>query len=777
MNKIVTVDQKLLAEEAYQRPAGPKADEPQNFYIRVLKHQRPTVIISMASVMAIALIYLLTATPIYVATAYMVIDTHQLQLLQDPQEAARSAINVDSGMVATQIQLLKSQNVSRAVIAKLHLTEDKEFAGPPGFFGALIARITGLFTPAGPPLTEDEEKAQLLRKVLAKFEDMRTITRVEQSYVMEIDAQSEDRYKAAKIANAIADAYIDDTLGAKYQETRRANGWLQDRLHELRTQVAAEQQAVVAFRQRNNISYVDTGGGKFYVDTPGKLVNEQQLSELNSQLILAEAATAQDKARYDRIREVMKQDVPDASVAEALNNQVIIKLRGEYLDLAARVAIWSQKYGSEHLSVVAQRSQMRELLHAIRDEMEKIEQSAKSEYEIALAREQSLRASVKSAMSQAQTTNQTQIQLQELESKAQTSRTLHDNFLQHYMETIQQQSFPITEARLVGPADAPLTKSYPKTWLILLLAAVGGSVLSFGIAALRDTFDRVFRSSDQVQEELQADCLAMLPLVKVPPMLDTSCPELSDPAKREVKRVRSQPMLDIALDKPFAQFSEALRRVKVASDFEAVLRANKVTGFTSTLPGEGKSTVSANYAQLIAHAGARVILIDADLRNPALSVSLGGDGAGLVDILAGWKTADEAILVDPRTGLRFLPAGCKATMPHTNELLASGAMKQLIANLQESFDYVVLDLPPLVPVVDARASSNFVDSFICVVDWGSTKVDVVKHALSNAPEIYERLLGIILNKVDMAAVGRYERYRNSYYYEKYCARYSSPRPA
>jgi polysaccharide biosynthesis transport protein len=214
------------------------------------------------------------------------------------------------GRCQPRFQLLKSQNVSRAVIAKLNLTEDNEFAGPPGFFGALIGRLTSLFTPSGPPLTEEEEKSQLLRRVQAKFEDQRTITRVEQSYEMEIDAQSEDRNKAAKIANAIAEAYIDDTLEAKYQATRRANVWLQDRLQELRAQVAAEQKAVVAFRQNNNISYVDTGGGKFYVDTPGKLVNEQQLSELNSQLILAQAATAQAKARYDRIQEVMKQEIP-----------------------------------------------------------------------------------------------------------------------------------------------------------------------------------------------------------------------------------------------------------------------------------------------------------------------------------------------------------------------------------------------------------------------------------------------------------------------------------
>jgi polysaccharide biosynthesis transport protein len=423
---MLKVDKSLLSDEVGQKPAGPPAEGPRNFYLRVLRHQRPTVIVIMVLVMAIALIYLFTATPTYVGTAYMVIDTHQLQLLQDPQQAQRGAINVDNGMVSTQIQLLKSQNVSRAVIAKLNLTEDNEYAGPPGFFGALIGRLTSLFTPSGPPLTEEEEKSQLLRRVQAKFEDQRTITQVEQSYEMEIDAQSEDRNKAAKIANAIAEAYIDDTLEAKYQATRRANVWLQDRVQELRAQVAAEQKAVVAFRQKNNISYVDTGGRKFYVDTPGKLVNEQQLSELNSQLILAQAATAQAKALYDRIQEVMKQEIPDASVGDALNNQVIIKLRGLYLELAARAGIYSQKYGSNHLSVVALRSQMREQLLAIRDEMGKIEQSAKSDYEIALAREQSLLASVKSAMSQSQLTNQTQIQLQELESKAQTSRTLHD---------------------------------------------------------------------------------------------------------------------------------------------------------------------------------------------------------------------------------------------------------------------------------------------------------------------------------------------------------------
>ncbi|MCI0598514.1 MAG: polysaccharide biosynthesis tyrosine autokinase [Beijerinckiaceae bacterium] len=732
----------------------------------------------MVLTIALALIYLLTTVPTYVATAYMVIDERKLQML-DPREDAGGNGNVDTGLVSTQIELLKSQNVSRAVIKKLNLTEDPEFAGtPPGFFGSLAERVFGLFRPPPPPLSEDEARSSLLRRVQAAFDNQRTVTRVQQSYVMEIDVQSINAKKAARIANAIAEAYIDDTLESKYEETRRANDWLQERLKELRSQVAAEQRAVVDFRQKNNITYVDTGGGKFSVDTPGRLVNEQQLSELNSQLILAAAATAQEKARHERIREVTKLDLPDASVTEALNNQIIVKLRSQYLDMATRVILWSQRWGADHLSVVAQKSQMREILRSIKEEMEKIEQSAKSDYEIASAREKSLRASLTGAVSQSQITNQAQIQLQELESKAQTSRTLHDNFLQHYMQTIQQQTFPITEARLVGPADAPLSKSYPKTSLILLLAAVGGAVLSFGIAAAREMLDRVFRSSDQVEEELQCGCLAMLPLLKASNEADVRDPCIGESAtSTQPKRIQARPMLDIVLDKPFSQFSEALRTVKVASDLSAIVKTKKVTGFISTLPGEGKSTVSANYAQLIAHAGTRAILIDADLRNPTLSVQLGSEGSGLIDVLAGWKSIDEAMLVDSRSGLRFLPAGSKANMPHTNELLASEAMKNLIFKLQETYDYVIVDLPPLIPVVDARATINFVDSYICVVQWGTTKIDVVKHALLTAPELYDRLLGVILNKVDMSAVGRYERYRNNYYYEKYRARYSNPDPA
>jgi polysaccharide biosynthesis transport protein len=200
-----------------------------------------------------------------------------------------------------------------------------------------------------------------------------------------------------------------------------------------------------------------------------------------------------------------------------------------------------------------------------------------------------------------------------LESAAQTSKALHDNFLQRYMEGVQQQSFPITEARLVGTADAPLGKSYPKTSLVLLLALAGGTMVSFGIGALREAFDRVFRSSEQVEEELQLHCLAMLPLIKTKTLAAANATNLNATATAPAPSasqllMRRQAMSDLVLDQPFSNFSEALRTVKVTSDLSGILKAKKAMGIISTLPGEGKSTISANYAQLIAHGGSRALL-------------------------------------------------------------------------------------------------------------------------------------------------------------------------
>jgi succinoglycan biosynthesis transport protein ExoP len=720
-------------------------------YVEIVRRQFPTIVAILAACVILALLYLFTAAPQFTSTASMVIDTRKVQLFQ--QQSVFGDVAVDSATVETQLEILKSENISLAVIRDLRLTDDAEFIGNGGgLLGSVIGSLTSFFSEGHAP-----SEFELTRKALGKFEANRTIKRLGLTYVMEIGFTSRDPQKAAKIANAIADAYIVDQLEAKYQASRRASVWLQDRIKELRTQASAAQKAVVDFKTANNI-----------VDTGGRLMNEQQLAEVNSQLILAHAATAEAKARLDRMNDIQKQDIPDANVADALKNDTIVKLRGQYVDMASKESIWASKYGSDHLAAVNLRRQMAEIKKNIQDELKRIQESYKSDYDIAVTREEAIKSSLNNVVSESQLTNQAQVQLRELDSNAQSYQAMYDNFLQRYMESVQQQSFPITEARVISAATTPLIKTYPKTLIVLAASLLGGLVLAFGAAIARELTDKVFRTTGQVEEVLGVNCISILPSLGE----KTLAPAPALTAKLVRKNNPQPDLLRYVVENPLSRFAEAIRSLKVAVDLNSIVRENRVLATTSTLPNEGKSTLSTNLAQLIAHGGSRVILVDADLRNPSLSRALVADAKlGLVDVVAQKAKLDDVLVIDPETKLEILPAGGTSKLLHTNEILASNAMQDLIGLLRSRYDYVVLDMPPMAPVVDVRVTSSYVDSYLFVVEWGKTNIDVVKHNLRGAPEIKDKLLGVVLNKADTKILARYESYHGRYYYQKYYARY------
>ncbi|AWL99647.1 polysaccharide biosynthesis tyrosine autokinase [Bradyrhizobium amphicarpaeae] len=736
-------------------------------YFEIIRRQFPTIVAIVSACVILAVLYLFTAAPLFTSTASMVIDTRKVQLFQ--QQSVLGDIAVDSATVETQVEILKSENISLAVIRDLHLIEDPEFTGSGGgLLGSVIGLVAGIFSDGSV-----SSEFELTRRALERFEKNRTVKRLGLTYVMEIGFTSKDPAKAARIANAIADAYVVDQLEAKYQATRRASVWLQDRIKELRTQASAAQKAVVDFKSANNI-----------VDTGGRLMNEQQLAEVNSQLIMAHAATAEAKARLDRANDIVKQEIPDASVADALKNETIVKLRAQYVDMASKESIWSARYGSDHLAAVNLRNQMAEIKKNIAAELKRIQESYKSDYDIAVTREEAIKTSLANVVSESQLTNQAQVQLRELESNAQSYQAMYDNFLQRYMESVQQQSFPITEARIISAATTPLKKSSPKALIVLAGALMGGLMLSFGVALARELTDKVFRTTGQVEEELGTNCIAILPALREaasPGMLSnrfsTSFRSNANERTRDLEvsgsKGNPQPdMLRYVVEKPLSRFAEAVRSLKVAVDLNSIVRENRVLAVTSTLPNEGKSTLSSNLAQLIAHGGARVILVDADLRNPSLSRAVAPDArSGLVDVVAQKVQLDEALIIDPETKLSILPSGITSKLLHTNEILASKAMHALVTQLRSKFDYVVLDMPPMAPVVDVRVTSSFVDSYVFVVEWGKTKIDVVRHNMRGSPEIQDKLLGVVLNKADTKALARYESYHGRYYYQKYYARY------
>ncbi len=741
-----------------------------------------SIIVPCALVLGFA--YLLTASPLFTAKAMLLIDSNKVHVLQ-PQQQALGDAPLDTAQVETQVEILKSEKIARSVVNDLHLTEDPEFIQTGGGLFSTLLHFVSFGVLGG------ESEADPIRTAIQTLLGHRTVTRVGRTYAIDIGYTSRRPDRAATIANAIADAYILDQLQSKYQATRRASDWLRDRIKELQTQALSSDRAVLEYKQKNNI--VDIGGDAG-AGGSGRLIGEQQLADLNTQFTTARVATGEAKARWERIDHIMTQNVPDATITDSLRNEVITRIRNQYLDLAAREADWSKRYGPNHEAAVNARNQMAELSRSIRDELARIAAGYKSDYEIAKTREESLERKVAGLIAEGQLTNRDRLGLNELESNAKANHTIYDNFLQRYMEAIQQESFPITEARIVSPAAPPERKSSPIGALVMVTAGLLGAVASVGVATLREVFDFVFRTTRQVEEALRTPCLSVLPRMK---------PSASSGAKRDMARQATQQKsvtkkrapdrrgdlalatdtpgdmvvavtdnsMRYAIEAPFSAFAESLRSIKIAAELQAAIRKNKVIGVTSTLPDEGKSTVACNLAELMADAGKRVILVDADLRKPKLTASLEPKPVvGLLEVLGGKADLQQVVRVDAETGLSFLPSLIDTHLVHSDEVLASEALGKLIEQLRERYDYVIVDLPPLGPVVDVRAATKIIDSFIFVVEWGRTRIGVVQRRLKSAPEVHDLLLGVVLNKADAGILRRYERhYGNSYGNQSYGA--------
>jgi len=769
-----------------------------NRAIGILRRQFAVIALIAAVATSLGAFYAFMAPPTYTAESTIVLDPRRVQLFP---KAPFSEGQIDPPAFESEIELVKSEPVALSVINNLGLAKDPEFSGPQGIFGDALE-----FAFPGSKPNQPVSESEATRIALGVLSKNLAVKRVGFSYHLSIQYRSGNPNRAAQIANAIAEAYIAEQLEGKYDSTRRATQWLQGRIEELNQKQSLAERAVVDFKKQNNMITAD-----------GKLVNEQQITELNSQLVLARRSTSEAKARLDRINAVIHDDslglpvrtkldaerqATDPTVAETLVNPVIIQLRTKYLDFVNREAMFARKYGANHLAVVNLRDQIRDLRGAILDELKRLRESYLSNYEIAKQAEQELENRIAEAVSRSQPINQAQIPLRELESTAQNYRTTYDNFRQRYTESLQQQSFPISDARILTLASPPSSKSSPKRALVLVLAAGGGLVFGVAVGALRELMNGSFCTKAQVENALQTACISVVPIVEAGKHQTLTNAPLAAPdqglgdgsSSRTI--VRDQDLIWTALNSPFSRFAEALRSIKVAIDgaagSEVISKDGKplygaakassiakreraactVIGFTSSLPHEGKSTIAASLALLMAQAGARVILVDCDLRNPSLSRKFAQKAEhGVLDVIAGSVPLEDAVWKEASTNLRFLPVATKTRIENSSEILAAAATKGLFEDLQSNYDYVIVDLPPLMPVVDTRTTTRFVDSYVCVTAWGCTKIGAVKYAFKDAPNVYENLLGVVLNKANIDRLSTYDSIGRNYYRNKHYAQY------
>jgi succinoglycan biosynthesis transport protein ExoP len=721
--------------------------------VDIVRRQWPLIATILAGTLTLIIVYLLTATPMYTANARILMDTRQTQVL-DKDSGVTNAL-IDPGFVDSQVEILNSDDLILSIVRRLKLTDDPEFNGSePGLIPLVIGKVLSLFSSDGPP-----SKERIERGAVEAIQKNLKVERVLTTYVLSVSFRSKSAEKAAQITNAISDAYMVGALEAKYQSTKRAGEWLQQRSAELREQATASDRAVQTFKAQNNI-----------VGTSRGLMSEQQLTDVNTQLIQARAATAEAKARLDRIEAISDKDLAQPTVTDALSNTVITRLRAQYLDLAAQYADWSSRYGKTHQASVNLANRMEEMRKAIADEVRRIADSYRSEYEIAKSRETSLEDNMKGLVAQAGSTAQAQVKLRDLESAADTYRNLYNNFLEKLQQATQNQSFPISEARIISTAVKPDKKSSPKTVLFLIGGVIGGLCFGFGAAFSRELLSDVLRTPGDVEDELGVKCLGVLPDIRpAAPVVQKARALLPGDVSSEKEKESS--LSHYVVDHPFSRFAETLRNIKVSIDVARLTRDVKVIGIVSSLPKEGKTTVAANFGHLTALTGHRTLLIDGDLHTRSLTRELAPSATtGLVEVLKDPRSLGHHIKRSQETGLDFLPSFVISRMVNSADVMASKAMADMLMVMRENYDYIIIDLAPVMPVTDAKAVSHLLDAMVYVIEWGRTTRSALQESMSSSESIQKKLLGAVLNRANPKMLKRIEAYKGSHYNSYYVER-------
>jgi polysaccharide biosynthesis transport protein len=695
--------------------------------------------------LTIALCYIAFMPTLYRSTARLLIDTSMGRYLQTSKLADEPIF--DDSQMASQVYILSSESIILPVIRSMDLTHDSEFVGSPDSNHSAtwqpvrngIKTLKGLIGWSDDTRTVDPE-TPLEQKALETFSQRLSVYREDVPNVITIAFSSKDPNKAAEIANTIADTYMASTIENKLKSAKLVGQWLQERMMDLKVQSAAADRALQDYNLANNL-----------VNTNKGLLSSEQLSDFNTQLANARIAVAQAKARLDGISPPAGDSKRPsgtgtsnngAKAGVALNNSDIAKLRSELRDVTAKATELESELGRNHAAVVKLRKHMDELRASIRDQEQLIADTYANEYQIAKTRESELASAVAKLTGQARADSQAQVKMRELESSAETLRALYNSVMQKYKEinTLQTENLPIENVRIITKAVPALYKSTKKSLAVLAGGVMAGFLLGAGAALGREWAADVFRTPKAVEEWTNIHC-AILPRVD---------------RKHRVSRHSSKPtpLEEYVLDAPFSRFTESLRNVKASIGAAQLVEGAKVIGIISSLPEEGKTTVAANLAALIvASSGARTLLIDSDVHLRRLTAELAPDARhGLIEALVEPTRLGSFVLKRKRSGLDLLPCVLPSRVPNAAEILGSPKMELLITEARKTYNYVIIEIAPTMSVVDIKLVERFIDKFVFVVEWGQTKRSLVLEALTELQGVRDRILAIILNKVDSRAL-------------------------
>jgi capsular exopolysaccharide synthesis family protein len=706
-------------------------------YVRVVVKRRHVALAAMTVVALGAIVYSFTATPIYEGRTQLLIESDDPNIVEFQQVVGgqgNASTLSRQDYYQTQYKLLQSRAVAQKTLDALDLWEHPELrpVEAAGFSARGAVRgvadwVGGLFGQSSEEVGipgQGETDAQA--EVITAFLEQLRVSPIRNSRLVDVAYRSTDRELSARVANGVAKSYIDMDLDFKFRSTREASAWLEEQLAEQRKQVEGAEARLQQYREQNDALSLE--------DRQNIVV--QKLSDLNAAVTRAKTERLQKEAMYRQLLEVQGDRAALDTFPAILANAFIQQQKTELATLQRRQAQLAEKYGDKHPAMIEAQSAIQSAQMKLEAEIAKVVQSVKTEYQAAVAQEQSMTAALESQKGEALAMNRKAIDYNVIQRDVESSTQIYQTLLQRANETGVSGELRTSNVRIVDSAETPASPVSPRRGLNILMGLLGGTLFGVGLAFLFEYLDNRVKTPEEIERDLGLPSLGLIPMTAG--IAGKANPLISDGAP--------------------APFAEAFRALRTSILFSAADGGPRSIVVTSTGPSEGKTMVAGNVAIALAQTGQRVLLVDADMRRPrAHELFAVNVEPGLSNLLVGASKPSEVVQAAGVENLWVMPAG--KTPPNPAELLGSRQFASLVGSLGAHFDCVVIDTPPVLAVTDAAVVAHRATGVLFVIAADVTSRQAAQTALDQLQNARARFLGAVLNRVDVE--------RDAYYYSRY----------